>query len=72
MLIILFRLLLEEVIGMIAVDLNQELPVFDEKNRLWDLEGIYEICGNLIWVDLNPDGRNSLGKPQEVQTLTIY
>lgn len=55
---------------MIAVDLSQEPPVFDKENRLWDPEGIHEICGSLVREDLNPDGRNSLGEPAEVQTLT--
>ncbi|MCJ1265385.1 hypothetical protein MMC22_005262 [Lobaria immixta] len=65
------KLRLEEIIDMIAVDLYQEPPVFDEENRLWDPEGIHEICGSLVRVDLIPDGRNSLGEPAEVQTLTI-
>lgn len=56
---------------MIAVDMDQKPPVFDEENRLWNPERIYDICGSLVRVDLNPDGRNSLGEPEEVQTLTI-
>lgn len=66
----LFRLRLEEIIDIIAVDLDREPPVFDEENRLWNPDGIQEICGSLVRVDSNSDGRDSLGKPQEVRTLT--
>ncbi|MCJ1466599.1 hypothetical protein MMC07_005219 [Pseudocyphellaria aurata] len=64
------KLRLEEIVDMIAIDLNEEPPVFDKENRLWDPEGILEICGSLVRVDLNPDGRNSLGEPKHVRYLT--
>lgn len=55
---------------MIAVDFDQDPPVFDEQNKMWDSEGVLEICGSLVRADVNRDGLNSLGEPAEVQTLT--
>ena len=55
---------------MIAVDFEQDPPVFDDQNKMWNSEGVLEICGSLVRADVNPDGRNSLGEPAEVQTLT--
>lgn len=66
----LFRLRLEEIIDIIAVDLDREPPVFDEDNRLWNPDGIQEICGSLVRVDLKSDGCDSIGEPQEIRTLT--
>lgn len=69
-LIILYRLRIEEVTDMIAVDLDQDPPVFDDQNKMWNSEGVIEICGSLVRADVNRYGRNSLGEPAEVQTLT--
>lgn len=55
---------------MIAVDFDQDPPVFDEENKMWNSEGVLEICGSLVRADVNP-GRNSLGEfISETQTLT--
>lgn len=55
---------------MIAVDLDQDPPVFDEEKKMWNSEGVLEICGSLVRADVNP-GRNSLGEfISETQTLT--
>lgn len=52
------------------MDFDQNPPVFDEQNKMWNPEGILEICGSLVRVDIGP-GRNSLGKKvREAQTLT--
>lgn len=69
-LIILSRLRIEKVADMIAVDFEQDPPIFDDQNKMWNSEGVLEICGSLVRADVNPDGRNSLGEPAEVQTLT--
>lgn len=55
---------------MLAVDLDSNPPCFDESNRMPRPEDILKICGSLVRVDQNPEGRNSLGKQAEVQTLT--
>ena len=55
---------------MLAVDLDTNPPCFDESNRMPRPEDILKICGSLVRVDQNPDGRNSLGEQAEVQTLT--
>ena len=55
---------------MIAVDLDQNPPAFDEQNKMWNPEGVLEICGSLVRVDIGP-GRNCLGeKVHETRTLT--
>ena len=55
---------------MLAVDLNSDPPIFDEENRMPCPEDILKICGNLVRIDQNPEGRNSLGERAEVRTLT--
>lgn len=55
---------------MLAVDLNSDPPGFDEGNRMPRPEDILKICGSLVRIDKNPNGRNSLGERVEVQTLT--
>lgn len=55
---------------MLAVDLDSDPPCFDEGNRMPRPEDILKICGSLVRVDQNPEGRNSLGERAEVQTLT--
>ena len=55
---------------MIAVDMNQDPPVFDLDSRMYDPEDVLEVCGSLVRKDINPEGRNSLGVVGEVQTLT--
>ena len=67
---ILFRLRIEEAAEMLAVDLDSDPPGFDESNRMPRPKDILEICGSLVRIDINPDGRDSLGKRAEVQTLT--
>ena len=52
------------------MDLNTDPPSFDEENRMPCPEDILQICGSLVRIDQNPEGRNSLGEPAEVQTLT--
>ena len=55
---------------MLAVDLNSSPPSFDKENRMPCPEDILKICGSLVRIDQNPEGRNSLGERAEVQTLT--
>ena len=55
---------------MLAVDLNSDPPSFDEENKMPCPEDILKICGSLVRIDQNPEGRNSLGERAEVQTLT--
>ena len=55
---------------MLAVDLDSDPPWFDEGNRMPRPEDILTICGSLVRIDKNPEGRNSLGERAEVQTLT--
>ena len=55
---------------MLAVDLDSDPPWFDESNRMPRPEDILTICGSLVRIDKNPEGRNSLGETAEVQTLT--
>ena len=55
---------------MLAVDLDSDPPWFDEDNRMPRPEDILTICGSLVRIDKNPEGRNSLGEKAEVQTLT--
>lgn len=55
---------------MLAVDLDSDPPWFDEDNRMPRPEDILTICGSLVRIDKNPEGRNSLGEEAEVQTLT--
>ena len=55
---------------MLAVDLNSSSPSFDKENRMPCPEDILKICGSLVRIDQNPEGRNSLGERAEVQTLT--
>ena len=52
------------------MDLNSDPPSFDEDNRMPCPEDILKICGSLVRIDRNPEGRNSLGERAEVQTLT--
>lgn len=69
-LIFLVRLQIKEITDMIAVDFDREPPVFDEQLKMWNPEGVLEICGSLVRVDVGP-GRNSLGEELfEAQTLT--
>ena len=55
---------------MLAVDLTSDPPSFDEENRMPCPEDILKICGSLVRIDQNPEGRNSLGERAEVKTLT--
>ena len=55
---------------MLAVDLDSDPPCFDEGNRMPRPGDILKLCGSLVRVDQNPEGRNSLGERAEVQTLT--
>ena len=55
---------------MLAVDLNSDPPSFDEDDRMPCPEDILKICGSLVRIDQNPEGRNSLGERARVQTLT--
>ena len=51
---------------MLAVDLDSDPPRFDEDNRMPRPEDILRICGSLVRIDWNPEGRNSLGERAEV------
>ena len=64
------RLRIEEAAEILAVDLDSDPPWFDEGNRMPRPEDILTICGSLVRIDKNPEGRNSLGERAEVQTLT--
>ena len=64
------RLRIEEAAEMLAVDLDSDPPCFDGDNRMPRPQDILRICGSLVRTDKNPEGRNSLGKRAEVQTLT--
>lgn len=46
------RLQIEEITDIIAVDLDRDPPFFDEQNKMWNPEGILEICGSLVRVDV--------------------
>ena len=64
------RLRIEEAAEILAVDLDSDPPEFDEDNRMPRPEDILQICGSLVRIDKNPEGRDSLGHRAEVQTLT--
>ena len=49
------RLHIEEIADMIAVDFDRDPPSFDEQNKMWNPEGVLEICGSLVRVDLVPE-----------------
>ena len=66
----LFSLSIEEAAEMLAVDLNSDPPGFDEENRMQCPEDILQVCGSLVRIDQNPEGRNSQGERAQVQTLT--
>lgn len=40
---------------MIAVDFDRDPPSFDEQNKMWNPDGVLEICGSLVRIDV---GRN--------------
>ena len=65
-----FRLRVDEAVDMLAVDLDQDPPDFDEERRMWQSEYVLELCGSLVRVDINREGRNCLGEVAEVQTIT--
>ena len=52
------------------MDLKTDPPTFDEENRMPCPEDILKICGSLVRIDQNPEGRNGLGERAEVKTLT--
>ena len=54
----------------LAVDLESDPPEFDEDNRMPRPQDILQICGSLVRIDKTPQGRDSLGRRAEVQTLT--
>ena len=64
------RLRIEELTDMLAVDLRSHPPTFEGDNRMPRPEDVLKLCRNLIRVDTNPEGRDSLGKIAEVRTLT--
>ena len=55
---------------MIAVDFDEDPPTFDAELRLQVPEKLLELCGGLVRPDTNPEGRDELGAPAEVRTLT--
>ena len=55
---------------MLAVDLGSEPPLFDEEYRMSRPEDVVKLCGSLVRIDTNPEGRNSLGEIATVRTLT--
>ena len=55
---------------MLAVDMESDPPAFDEENRMVDSEEILKMCGSLVRLDTNAEGRNDLGEVGKVQTLT--
>ena len=64
------RLRLEEAIDMIAVDFDEDPPTFDTELRLQVPERLLELCRGLVRTDTNTEGRDELGAPAEVLTLT--
>lgn len=61
---------MEEITDMIAVDFDRDPPCFNEQNKMWNPEGVLEICGSLVRVDVVP-GRKLLDKEHvRPQTLT--
>ena len=54
---------------MLAVDMESESPTFDEENRIVDSEEILKMCGSLVRMDRNAQGRNDMGHVAQVQTL---
>ena len=54
----------------LAVNLESEPPAFDEDERMPRPEDILKMCGSLVRIDYNPEGRNSLGEIAAVQTIT--
>lgn len=54
---------------MLAVDLESDSPAFDEENRIVDSEEILKMCGSLVRLDRNAQGRNDMGHVAQVQTI---
>ncbi len=54
---------------MLAVDMESNPPAFDEENRMVDSEEILKMCGSLVRLDTNAEGRNDVGEVGKVQTL---
>ncbi len=55
---------------MLAVDMESDPPAFDEENRMVDSEEILKMCGSLVRLDTNAEGRKDMGDDAKVQTLT--
>ena len=63
------RIRLEEAVDMLAVDIESDTPAFDEENRIVDSEEILKMCGSLVRLDRNAQGRDDMGHFAQVQTL---
>ena len=50
---------IKEIADIIAVDLDCNPPSFNEQNKMWNPEGVLEICGSLIRIDLTLRGKIS-------------
>ena len=55
---------------MIAVDFDEDPPTFDPGLKLEVPERLLELCSGMVRPDINTDGRDELGAPAEVRTLT--
>lgn len=64
------RLRIEEAVEMLAVDMESDPPAFDVENRMVDSEEILKMCGSLVRLDTNAEGRNEMGDVAKVRTLT--